>query len=455
MSIHENSDVRVPINQDSFSITRDDSKCILCGNCRSTCKFEQGVYGCYELEKTGDRAICIECGQCCNVCPTGAIGEVKDYIKVKELMKNSDYTFVFQTAPAVRVSLGEEFSFEAGSFVQGKLVSALKKLGADYVFDTAFGADLTIMEEANELIHRIENEEKLPMFTSCCPAWVKFVEIFYPSYISNLSSVKSPILMEGAIIKSYFASKVNLDPEKIINVAITPCTAKKFEIKREEMKCDEIRDMDYVITTRELANWLREENIDFTSLEDQNYDSLLGEATGAGLVFGSTGGVMEAALRTAHFYITGETLPKSEIEFHEVRGLTGIKEAEVTLGDITLSVAAVTGTKNARKFFELLEKGDKHYDFVEVMACLGGCIAGGGQPKLDLTGAYLEKEKRANALYEKDACLEKRCSYENQEIQTLYNTYLGKPGSEKSVELLHTTYYSKEDMLHVKENIFN
>ncbi len=453
LSIHENNDVRVPINEDSLSITRDDTKCILCGNCRSICKFEQGVYGNYDLEKTGDRAICIDCGQCSNVCPTSAICEKKDYKSLKDLMNNSDYIFIFQTAPAVRVALGEEFGFETGSFVQGKLVSALRKIGADYVFDTSFGADLTIMEEANELINRIEEGGKLPMFTSCCPAWVKFLEMFYPSYIPNLSSVKSPILMEGSIIKSYFAERKNIDSSKIINVAITPCTAKKYEIKREEMKTNNLRNMDYIITTRELANWLKEENIDFTSLEDSYYDSLLGEASGAGIVFGATGGVMEAALRTAYFYVTGEKL--MNLEFHELRGLNGIKEAEVYLGNLKLSVAVITGTQNVRKFFKLLKDGEKHYDFIEVMACVGGCIAGGGQPKRELTFAKEEKEKRTDALYERDKSLVKRCSYENLEIQNLYKEYLGKPGSEKSKELLHTSYASKESLLCVSEKVTN
>ena len=453
MSVHENSDVRVPINSDSVSITRNDSKCILCGGCRSVCKFVQGVYGRYDLEKTNDRAICIECGQCSNVCPTNAIYEVKDYLKVKEYINNNDYIVIFQTAPAARVSLGEEFGFEVGSFVQGKLVSALKKLGADYVFDTAYGADLTIMEEANELIERIQNNGTLPMFTSCCPAWVKFLEMFYSEYIPNLSSVKSPILMEGAIVKTYFANKVDIDPEKIIHVAVTPCTAKKYEIKRDEMKDSgeflnkEIRDVDYVITVRELAEWIREENIDFNLLEDSSYDSILGEASGAGVIFGSTGGVMEAALRTAHFYITGERL--ENVEFTEVRGLAGIKEASVNIGEYNISIAVVTGTNNAHKFFELLKNGEKHYDFVEVMACLGGCVAGGGQPKIVQTENHLEKEKRASSLYKKDRVL-KRCSYENEEIQKLYKEFLKEPGSDVSRKLLHTAYHSKKDMLDCK-----
>lgn len=458
MSIHENSDVRVPINLDSLSIKREDAKCVLCGNCRSVCKYSQGVYGRYDLAETDDYAICIDCGQCANVCPTKAICEVKDYLELKKIIRNPEYTFVFETAPSVRVAIGEEFGMEAGSFAEGQMITALRKLGAHYVLDTVAGADLTVMEEANELLERMENEESLPMFTSCCPAWVKFVEIFYPEILPNLSTCKSPILMEGALIKTYFAQQLQLDPTKIKHVAVTPCTAKKAEIKREEMKISsnelmEFRDVDFVITTRELASWIQEEKIDFLSLEESKYDSLLGEATGAGLLFGSTGGVMEAAIRTAYFYVTGEKL--EQIEFENLRGFNGIKEAKVMLGDIELSVAVVTGTNNAHKFLELVKKGEKKYDFVEVMACVGGCIAGGGQPRVKEPMSMEEKEKRSAALYAKDKVLEKRCSYENSEIQQLYNTYLRKPGSPLAHKLLHTSYTSKKDLLHKHVKVNN
>ena len=444
----ENLDVRVPVSKDSFSITRDDDKCILCGSCRSTCKYSQGVYGYYDIQR---EEVCIDCGQCSNVCPTSAITEVMDYVKVKKLLKNKDKIVIFQTAPAIRVSLGEEFGLEKGSFVQGKLVSLLKKLGASYVFDTAFGADLTIMEEANELVYRLQNDGVLPMFTSCCPAWVKFAETFYPKYIPNLSSCKSPILMEGAIIKSYFALKTGIDPLDIISVAVTPCTAKKAEIKRDEMigaskyTGKDTRDIDYIITTRELARLAREENIDFNSLEDCEYDSILGEASGAGVIFGTTGGVMEASIRTAHFYITGKPLEK--IDFVEVRGLDGIKEANVKIGDYELSLAVVTGTANAHKFFELLESSNKHYDFVEFMACIGGCIAGGGQPKFESEYDNSTLKSRSNGLYNIDSNLKKRNSYENGEIKALYDTFLKEAGSEVAETLLHTTYKSRCTLL--------
>ncbi len=449
MSIHENSDVRVPINEDSVSIKRDNTKCILCGNCRSVCKYVQGVYGRYDLEKTEDYAICIDCGQCTTVCPTGAICEVKDFIKLKEMMKKPGYTFVFQTAPAVRVALGEEFGFAPGTFVQGKLVTALRKLGATYVFDTAYGADVTVMEEASELLERLEMEKKLPMFTSCCPAWVQFVEYFYPEFIPNLSTCKSPIFMEGALIKSYFAEQKNLNPKRIVTVAITPCTAKKQEKRREEKnqerKENQSKDIDFVITTRELASWLKEEKIDFASLEDTKYDSLLGEATGAGLIFGTTGGVMEATLRTVYFYITGEKLPC--LEFLPLRGMEGIKEAKVEIGDIELTTAVITGTNHMHPFLELLKTGQKKYDFIEVMACPGGCIAGGGQPKSKDLLSHFENEVRSFSLYREDRKKEKRCSYENLDIQKLYSLYLMKPGSKKAMQLLHTSYTAKDGLL--------
>lgn len=455
MSIHENSDVRVPINQDSLSIQRNNDKCVLCGACRSTCKFNQGVYGEYDLKKTGDRAICIECGQCANICPSGAIGEVCDYQKLKELMKDSSKVFVFQTAPAIRVSLGEEYSLQAGKNVEGKIVIALKKLGANYVFDTTFGADLTILEEAYELISRLKKKEHLPMFTSCCPAWIKFAELFYPELIPNISTVKSPISMQGTIIKTYFSKIKGINPDNIINIAVTPCTAKKYEIRRKEMnnsgrylKNEKIRDMDYVITVRELATWLKEEGIDFVNLEETKYDNLLGRGSGAGLIFGTTGGVMEAALRTAHYFLTGKT-NDILLTFQPVRGLDGIKEAEIVIGDNKLKLAVVNGTKNVRKLIQMIKENQLHYDFIEVMACLGGCIGGGGQPKVDSMLTNEIKENRMQGLYQLDAKANFRNSFENPEIKALYHDFLEKPGSQKARELLHTSYQSKKHLLDV------
>ena len=308
--------IRVPIELDNVSIVRDEAKCIKCGKCRDVCKLDINVLGRYNFDMTGGKAICVNCGQCANVCPVDSISERCEYELVAEAIKDPDKIVIVSTSPSVRVGLGEEFGMADGSFVEGKMVALLRALGVDYVLDTNFAADLTIVEEASELIDRITNNKVLPQFTSCCPAWIKYVETFYPEMIPNISSAKSPIGMQGPTIKTYFAKKKNIDPRKIVNVALTPCTAKKFEIKRDEMDAaakylgiDGMRDMDIVITTRELAKWAKAENIDFNSLKDSQYDSLMSEASGAGVIFGNTGGVMEAACRTAYEFITKESAP--------------------------------------------------------------------------------------------------------------------------------------------------
>lgn len=309
--------VRVPIEADNPSILRVENLCVKCGQCREVCTNDIGVHGTYTLTQTGGKAICINCGQCSNVCPTASITEVYEYPDVQSAIKDPEKIVIVSTSPSVRVALGEEFGMEKGSFVQGKMVALLRALGVDYVLDTNFSADLTIVEEASELIRRITKQDKpLPQFTSCCPAWVKFAETYYPELLPHISTAKSPIGMQGPTIKTYFAQKMGIDPTKIVNVALTPCTAKKFEIRREEMNAagkklgiPEMRDMDLVITTRELAKWAKEAGIDLECLEDSSYDRLMGEASGAGVIFGNTGGVMEAALRTAYAYITGEQPP--------------------------------------------------------------------------------------------------------------------------------------------------
>lgn len=432
---HKYSDIRVPIEEDNVSICREESLCVKCGACKNICKFNVGVYDNYDINIV-DKAICINCGQCSLVCPTESICEVKDYLKLKNLMKD-DKKVVFQVAPAVRASLGEEFGMELGTNVEGKIVTALKKLGADYVFDTTFGADLTIMEEANELIYRIKNKKTMPMFTSCCPAWVKFVETFYPEFIPNLSSCKSPILMQGSIIKNYFANLNGIDREDIISVAVTPCTAKKYEIKREEF-CN---DVDFVITTRELANWIREENIEFNKLEDSNFDDIMGRGTGAGIIFGNSGGVMEAALRTANHILNG--MESEVLQFEETRGLGNIKEALVKIGDYKLSIAVINGTGDAKKVLEKLKSGEVNYDFIEVMACEGGCIAGGGQPRVHFPVTGEVKIKRKDCLFNLDVDCKIRNSYDNSDIIRIYDEYLGMPLSDKSKELLHTSYVDR------------
>lgn len=357
MSKHLSTSVRVPIESDNPSIVRNESLCIKCGQCRNVCTSPVGVLGTYALEQTGDRAICIHCGQCANVCPVGSITEVYEYTEVKAAVQDKDKIVIVSTSPSVRVALGEEFGMPKGAFVQGKMVALLRALGVDYVLDTNFAADLTIVEEASELLARIkgETDKPLPQFTSCCPAWVKFAETYYPELLPHVSTAKSPIGMQGPTIKTYFAQKMGIDPRKIVNVALTPCTAKKFEIRREEMNAAgqklgiaELRDMDNVITTRELALWAKEAGIDFTSLEDSDFDKFMGEASGAGVIFGNTGGVMEAALRTAYAYLTGEQPPKEILKLEPVRGYDGLREASVEIAGRVINVAVVHGTEAER-----------------------------------------------------------------------------------------------------------
>ncbi len=442
MGKHLFSNVRVPIEEDNPSIYRDESRCINCGACKNVCKFNVGVYGFYDLEKTDNKAICINCGACAMVCPTRSICERKDYLEVKEI---DNKVKIFITSPAVRVALGEEFDYELGTNVEKKLVSVLRKLGADYVFDTTFGADLTIMEEANELVDRIKNNKTMPMFTSCCPAWVKFVETFYPEFIPNLSTSKSPISMQAAIIKSYFANLIKVSREDIVTIAVTPCTAKKAEIKREEFN----HDADYVVTTRELADWIREEDIKFRDLEDSEYDDIMNRGTGAGLIFGNSGGVMEAAVRLAYKIITNKAVDKKLLEFSEVRGLQNVKEATLDLGDMSLKLAIINGTGDARVVLEKIKNNELHYDFIEVMTCEGGCIAGGGQPRVHFPVTNEVKLARMRGLYKSDVDSKCRISDENEDIIRVYKEFLGAPLSEKAHELLHTTYVNRKNDLSV------
>lgn len=436
---HKYSDIRVPIEKDNLSICRNEELCVKCGACKNICKFNVGVYDNYDLLETNNKAICINCGGCSLVCPTQSITEVKDYLKVKEEMKTNKVK-IFQIAPAVRAALGEEFRLELGTNVEGKIVTVLKKLGADYVFDTTFGADLTIMEEANELIDRIKNTKKLPMFTSCCPAWVKYVEIFYPEFIQNLSTCKSPILMQGSIIKNYFANLNNINRDNIVSIAITPCTAKKYEIKREEFN----NDVDYVITTREFAKWIKEEKINFNSLKDSKFDNIMGRGTGAGIIFGNSGGVTEAALRSAKHIVDKD---KEIFKLEETRGLGNLKESKVKIGNKELKIAVINGTGDAKKVLEKLKTGESKYDFIEVMACEGGCIAGGGQPRVHFPVTGEVKIKRKDCLFGLDEKCKKRNSYENQDVIKLYEEFLENPLSKKSKELLHTTYIDRSKIL--------
>lgn len=455
MENHLPLSVRVPIEPDNPSIMRKEELCVKCGMCKGICTEAIGVHGTYSFEETGGKAICINCGQCANVCPTGSITEVYEYPAVREAVKDSDKVVIVSTSPSVRAALGEEFGMPKGAFVQGKMVALLRALGVDYVLDTNFAADLTIVEEASELISRITNKDKpLPQFTSCCPAWVKFAETYYPEMLPYISSAKSPIGMQGPTIKTYFAQKMGINPEKIVNVALTPCTAKKFEIRRTEMNAagkklgiQNMRDMDQVITTRELALWAKEEGIDFASLPDSDYDKLMGEASGASVIFGNTGGVMEAALRTAYAYITGERPPEALLNMQPVRGYDGIREASLEINGMQINVAVVYGTANARKMIELVKAGEKQYHFIEVMTCPGGCIGGGGQPRDLMANADETRKARISSLYQRDADMKQRLSHENTELLQLYEEFYQKPLSDLAEELLHTAYIDRSDDL--------
>lgn len=440
-----NYELEVPISKENEALEKKDEKCITCGYCKEVCKNDVTVARMFEVSPDRE-PICINCGQCAMVCPTEAIHERWDYLRVKEILENkNEKKIIFSIAPAVRVALGEEFG-EKGSNVEGKIATAFKKMGADYAFDITFGADLTIMEEAQELVNRIEKNGVLPQFTSCCPAWVKYCEIFYPELLPNLSTAKSPISMQSTLIKTFFAKKIGVEPENIINIVVAPCTAKKSEIKRKELSKTK-QDTDFLLTTRELAKLLKEKGIDISKLEETSFDSPLGTGSGAGVIFGSTGGVCEAALRTAYFMITGKNLEKEALNFHAVRGMDAIKEAEVEIAGKKIRVAVCNGMKNAKELMDHLKKKEVEYDFIEVMNCIGGCIAGGGQPKMTLLETEDTKKIRMKQIYKEDERMTLRLCHENKEIISIYEEFLGKPNSEIAEELLHTKYFDKSDML--------
>ena len=448
--------VNYTIDDLSPSIVRDNNKCVLCRRCVAVCQKIQNVGVIGPVNRGIKTAIespwemhlsemsCINCGQCIVNCPVGALYEKDDTKKVWDLLRDPSKHVVVQPAPAVRAGLGEEFGLPMGASVTGKMASALKRLGFDKVFDTDFGADLTIMEEANELVERIKNGGVLPMITSCSPGWIKYCETYHPDFLPNLSSCKSPHEMLGAMVKTYYAEKAGIDPKDIAVVSVMPCTAKKFEAARPELGHNGLADVDVVITTRELARMIKEANINFNLLPDGDFDSLMGESTGAAVIFGATGGVMEAALRTAYEVITGEKL--ENVDFHDVRGIEGIKEATVNIGGTDVNVAVANGTGNATKLLERVKSGEKNYTFLEVMACPGGCVNGGGQPivsaetKMDVD----VRVERAKALYGEDVAKPLRKSHENAEIKQIYADFLDKPGSHLAHELLHTHYQARE-----------
>ena len=444
------------IDDESPSIVRDMNKCVLCGRCVATCKKIQkigaigftnrGFKSCVSTAEDAslNNVNCTNCGQCIMSCPTGALREKDNTKDVWNLIKDEDKFVVVQTAPAVRAALGEEFGIPIGTNVTGKMVTALRRLGFDKVFDTNTGADFTIVEEANELIERLKNSGTLPMITSCSPGWVKYIEMNYPEQLANVSSCKSPHQMFGAILKSYYAEKIGVDPNKISVVSVMPCIAKKFEANREQMQVNGIKDVDYVITTRELARMIKQAGVDFEKLEESNFDDPMGEATGAAAIFGTTGGVMEAALRTAYEKLTGETL--TNVDFEAVRGEEGIKRTTVKIGDKEVKAVVAHGLGNAQIIMDEIKSGKADYQFVEIMACPGGCIMGGGQPiRSSKERATIDIRKlRADCLYSIDEKSTLRKSHENPVVLKIYDEFLGEVGGHKAHELLHTSYVERE-----------
>ena len=462
MGMYEGSKSATTLDEVGPSIVRDTSKCVLCGRCVERCKNAHGN-GILGFENRGFRTIvapaqnrnfidspCIMCGQCVSVCPTGALMEKSEIDRLDAAFKAGKYVVV-QTAPAVRAALGEEFGLKIGTAVTGKMVAALKRLGFKKVFDTNFGADLTIMEEATELLQRVKNGGTLPMITSCSPGWVNYAEYYYGDLLDNLSTCKSPHEMQGSILKHFYAKKIGVNPEDMYVVSIMPCTAKKYEKERPELSHDGLKDVDCVLTTRELAKLIKRSGINFNRLPDEQFDmDIIGNYTGAGVIFGVTGGVMEAALRSAYYFLTGKE--HEAIKFEAVRGFEGIKEASLDINGMTINIAVASGMKNAKVLLDQIREGNSKYQFIEIMGCPGGCVAGGGQPyvkpcflpneDLDILDTF--KQKRANALYSEDEKQTLRQSHNNPQIKALYEEFLGEPCGHTSHELLHTTYSEKE-----------
>jgi len=453
--LYEGERTNYKVDTSAAHMYRDNNKCILCRRCSAVCETVQGigVIGANErgfgtniscaFEMPLGETSCVSCGQCIAVCPTGALSEKDCTGEVFAAIADPEKYVIVQTAPAVRAGLGEAFGLPIGTNVQGKMVAALRRLGFDKVFDTDFSADLTIMEEATELLDRITNGGVLPLITSCSPGWIKYCEHYYPDMLDNLSSCKSPQQMFGAITKTYYAQKMGLDPSKIVMVSVMPCTAKKFEIGRDDQNAAGVADVDISITTRELARMIERVGLNFLSLPEEDFDDPLGRSTGAAVIFGATGGVMEAALRTAVEILTGEELPSPD--FKDVRGTKGIKEATYHVAGMDINVAVASGLANARELLDDVKSGKANYHFIEIMGCPGGCVNGGGQPRQPASVRNFTdiRALRAKALYDQDADMPLRKSHENPAIKQLYEEYLGKPGSHKAHEILHTTYVKR------------
>lgn len=441
-----------PIDRSSYALVKDPNKCVMCRRCETMCNDVQ-TCGILSANSRGFDAFvgpafhlnmldtsCTFCGQCVAVCPTGALSEVKNTHQVWHELNNPKKHVVVQVAPAIRVAIGELFGMEPGTVTTGQLATALRRMGFDAVFDTDFAADLTIIEEASELVHRIESGGKLPILTSCCPAWVRFIEYQFPDMLDIPSTCKSPQIMMGTIVKSFYSEKTGIPKEDIVNVSIMPCIAKKSEIQRKELVIGESHDVDWVLTTRELGSMLKEAGIEFSKLAEGEFDNILGESTGASVIFGTTGGVIEAAVRTAYEWITHEEL--EDVNFYQLRGMEGIREATVRIKDMDLHIGIAHGLGNARKLLESIKNGEAEYHAIEIMACPGGCIGGGGQPyhhgNMDII------RKRQDAIYREDRGKKRRKSHENQMVMALYRDYIGEPYGEKAHELLHTTYHPRE-----------
>ncbi|MCK4956215.1 MAG: [FeFe] hydrogenase, group A [Candidatus Cloacimonetes bacterium] len=444
-----------PLDLKSFSIVRDPNKCISCGRCLTVCQDIQTVHALtingrgFEgtittpFDKGMADSPCVNCGQCTVYCPVGALHEKSDIDNVWDQLLDKDKYVVVQEAPAIRATLGEEFGMDPEEVTVGKMYAALRRLGFDRIFDTNFSADLTIMEEGTELINRIKNGGKLPLITSCSPGWIKFSETYFPNLAENISTCKSPQQMFGTLVKTYFAEKEGIDPAKICSVSIMPCTAKKFEANRPEMRDSGYQDVDYVITTREFIKMIKEAGIDFKNLPEEKADDIMGKYTGAATIFGATGGVMEAAVRTAVAILSGEEM--ADVNITALRGMEGIKEASLTIplkegGELPVNVAVVHGLGNARKLMEKVESGEKQYHFIEVMACPGGCVGGGGQP---YNSTIADRARRGQSLYKEDAKLTLRCSHHNDEVIKCYEDFLDAPNSHKAHKLLHTNYFER------------